>query len=70
VSSASESEGIDGIFAPVMQITQELHELCEEYFVKLPLELGSVEALAVASVPSPSQKPASKVSGEVLENQF
>jgi hypothetical protein len=66
VSSAPESEGIDGIFAPVMQITPELHELCEEYSVELPLELGSVEALAVASVPSPSQKPASKVSGEVL----
>jgi hypothetical protein len=70
VSSASESEGIDEIFAPVMQITPELHELCEEYSVELPLELGSVEALAVASVPSPSQKPASKVSREVLAHSF
>jgi hypothetical protein len=49
-----------------MQITPELHELCEENSVEFPLELGSVEALVVASVPSPSQKPASKVSGEVL----
>jgi hypothetical protein len=32
----------------------------------LPPELGSFEALAVASTPSPPQKPASKASGEVL----
>jgi hypothetical protein len=40
--------------------------LCEEYSVEVPLELGSVEALVVALVPSPLQKPASKVNGEVL----
>jgi hypothetical protein len=34
----------------------------------LPPELGSFEALAVALAPSPLQKPASKVSGEVLSH--
>jgi hypothetical protein len=32
----------------------------------LPPERGSFEALAVASAPSPPQKPASKISGEEL----
>jgi hypothetical protein len=57
---------MDGILAPVLQITPELSELCEDYFVELLLELGSSEILVVASAPSPPQKPASVVSGEVL----
>jgi hypothetical protein len=44
---------MDGIFAPVLQITQELHELCEDSFVVLPLDLGSFETLAAAMKPSP-----------------
>jgi hypothetical protein len=42
ISPASESEGMDGILAPVLQITPELHELSEESFVVLPLEQGSL----------------------------
>jgi hypothetical protein len=57
---------MDGILAPVLQITPELHELCEEYSVVLPLEVGSFEALAVAPAPLPLQSPAYMVSGEVL----
>jgi hypothetical protein len=59
-------EGVDGVLAPVLKITPELHELCEEFSVELPLELGSFETLAVAPAPSPPQKPASEVSGKVL----
>jgi hypothetical protein len=66
VSSASESKGMDGILALVLQITLELHELYEEYSMELPLDLVSFEALAVTPAPSPPQKPTSKVSGEVL----
>jgi hypothetical protein len=62
VSPTFESEGIDGISAPVLQITPELHELCGESSVVLPLELVSFEAL----VPSPPLLPASLVSGGVL----
>jgi hypothetical protein len=65
-SSASTSEGMDGIVALVLQIIPELHELCEEYSVVLPLEVGSFEALAVAPAPLPPHSPASMVSGEVL----
>jgi hypothetical protein len=51
----------------VLKITPELHELCEEFSVELPLELGSFdETLAVAPAPSPPQKPASEVSGKVM----
>jgi hypothetical protein len=57
---------MDGVLAPVLKITPELHELCEEFFVELPLELGSFETLAVAPAPSLLQKPASEVSGKVL----
>jgi hypothetical protein len=39
--AASESKGMDGILTPVLQITPELHELCVESSVVLPLELGS-----------------------------
>jgi hypothetical protein len=56
---------MDGILAPVLQITP-LHELCEEYSVVLALEVGSFEALAVAPAPLPPQSPASMVSREVL----
>jgi hypothetical protein len=48
-----------------MQITPELHELCGESSVVPPLELGSSEALIVASMPSPSQSLASMVTGDV-----
>jgi hypothetical protein len=44
---------MDGIFAPVLQITPELHDLCEESCVVLPLNLGSVETLAAAMKLSP-----------------
>jgi hypothetical protein len=50
---AFESEGLDGILAPVLQITPELNGLGEDSSVVLPLELGSFEALTVATVPSP-----------------
>jgi hypothetical protein len=50
----------------VLKFTPELHELCEEFFVKLSLELGSFETLVVAPAPSPPQKTASEINGEVL----
>jgi hypothetical protein len=53
VSAASESEEI--IMAPVLQITPELHELRVESSVMLPMEVGSFEALAVATATSPLQ---------------
>jgi hypothetical protein len=55
-----------GILAPVLQITPELHDLCEKDSVELPLELGSLEASAVDPTPSPPQKPTSVFSEEVL----
>jgi hypothetical protein len=55
VSTASESEEINRIMAPVLQITPELHELGVESSVMLPMEVGSFEALAVATVTSPLQ---------------
>jgi hypothetical protein len=66
VSSASVSEGMVGTLAPVLQITPELHDLCEEDSVELPLELGSFEASTVAPAPSPPQKPTSVFREEVL----
>jgi hypothetical protein len=55
---ASIDEGMDEILAPVLQITPELGELCGESSLipsmVLPLELGSSEALAVATTPSPA----------------
>jgi hypothetical protein len=65
-ASASESKGMDGTLALVLQITLELQELCEEYSMELPLDLVSFEALAVTPAPSPPQNPTSEVSGEVL----
>jgi hypothetical protein len=62
----SKREGVDGVLAPVLKITPELHELCEEFSVELPLELGSFETLAVAPAPSPPQKPTSEVNGKVV----
>jgi hypothetical protein len=58
---ASESEGMDGILAPIVQITPELNELCGESPVLLPLEEGSDGALAMAVVPSQPQSLASVV---------
>ena len=71
VRPASESEGIDGIMAPVIQTTPELHDLCEVSPVVLPLGLGSSEALAVSTPllppqPEPCQSPASVDCGGVL----
>jgi hypothetical protein len=43
MSIGSESEGMDGILAPILQNTPEVHELCGESSVVLPLELGSFE---------------------------
>uniref|UniRef100_A0ACD5ZYJ5 Uncharacterized protein n=1 Tax=Avena sativa TaxID=4498 RepID=A0ACD5ZYJ5_AVESA len=60
-----ESKGMDGVMAPVLQITPELHELSEESVVVLLLELGSFGDLAVATTPSPSQSHASVGSGGV-----
>jgi hypothetical protein len=51
VTPASESEGMDGILAPVRQITPILYKLCEESSMVLPFEQGSFEALA-PSLPS------------------
>jgi hypothetical protein len=62
VSAAYEREGMDAILDPVLHITPEFHELCEESSKVLPLEVGSCEAL-VTSLP---QSPASLVSGAVL----
>jgi hypothetical protein len=66
VSHASVGEGMAGILAPMLQITLVLHKLCEQDSVELPLERGLFEASMVAPTPSPLQKPASMVSGEVL----
>jgi hypothetical protein len=55
VPAPSMSKGIDGILDPMLQITPELHELCEDSSVVLPLVLGSLKALAVAMTPSPPQ---------------
>jgi hypothetical protein len=41
--------------APVLQITPELHELRVDSSVMLPMEVGSFEAFAVATVTSPLQ---------------
>jgi hypothetical protein len=68
VSRASTGEGMAGILAPVLQFTPELHELCEQDFVELPLERGLFEALMVAPTPSPPQKSASVISGEVFSH--
>jgi hypothetical protein len=54
------------ILASVLQITPELHELCEQDFVELPLERGLFEGSMVAPTPSPPQKSASVISGGVL----
>ena len=51
-TAASEGEDTGGILAPVLQITPELQESGEDSSVVLPTELGSMEALAVASTPS------------------
>jgi hypothetical protein len=59
VSPASESKGADGILALVRYVAPELHELSGESFVMVLLELGSFEALAVATVSLPPQSPAS-----------
>jgi hypothetical protein len=48
---------MDGILAPVLQTMLELHELCGESSVVLSLELGSFDALAVATAPLPPQLP-------------
>jgi hypothetical protein len=55
ISVASESEDINGIMAPVLQITPELHELCVESSVMLPMDVGSLEDLAVSTTRSPLQ---------------
>jgi hypothetical protein len=54
---------MDGILAPIVQITPELNELCGESPVLLPLEEGSDGALAMAVVPSQPQSLASVDSG-------
>jgi hypothetical protein len=41
---------MDGIWALVMRIAPERHELCAESLLALSLDLGSIEALAVVPV--------------------
>jgi hypothetical protein len=53
---------MDAILDPVLHITPEFHELCEESSKVLLFEVGSSEAL-VTSLP---QSPASLVCGAVL----
>jgi hypothetical protein len=55
VSVVSKSDEINRIMAPVPQITPELHELRVESSMLLPMEVGSFEALAVATTTSPLQ---------------
>jgi hypothetical protein len=62
VSAAYEREGMDAILDPVLHITPEFHELCEESSKVLPLEMGSSKALVILL----PQSPASLVSGAVL----
>jgi hypothetical protein len=62
----SEREGIDKILAPVLQITPELLEMCEESCVVLPVEQGSIEALAMSTAPLPPQSLVFVDSGGVL----
>jgi hypothetical protein len=53
MSVASKSEDINGIMAPVLQITPELHELCVESSMMLLMDVGSLEDLSVATTLSP-----------------
>jgi hypothetical protein len=64
VAVAYERGGMDEISNPMLHITPEFHELCEESSEVLPLELGSFEALATL----PSQSPTSLVSRAVVEH--
>jgi hypothetical protein len=53
---------MDEILDPMLHITPEFHELCEESSMVLPLEVDSFEAL----VTLPPQSSASLVSGAML----
>jgi hypothetical protein len=68
VLAASESKGMDGIIAPVLQITPELHELCGESSVVLLLEPSSCGDLAAAKTPLSPQSPAFVNSGVLARN--
>jgi hypothetical protein len=50
--AASMSE-VAEVASPVLQIMPELQELCGDSLVVPPLEMGSLEALAVTTTPSP-----------------
>jgi hypothetical protein len=52
-ASVPESAIITEVIAPVLQVLPKLQELCGESSVVLPIELGSLEASAVAMMPSP-----------------
>jgi hypothetical protein len=57
-ASVPESAVITEFVAPVLQVMPELQELCGESSVVIPIELGSLEASAMAMMPSPpSLKP-------------
>jgi hypothetical protein len=56
LSVASRSEAAD-VVAPVLQFMPELQELCGVSSVIHPMELVSLEALEVATTPSPSPPP-------------
>jgi hypothetical protein len=55
VSADSKSEDIDEFLAPVLQITEELHELHGDSPVVFQSALCSFETLEVATTPSPPQ---------------
>jgi hypothetical protein len=57
VLHASVGEGMAGILAPMLQITSELHKLCEQDSVELPLERGLFEASMVAPTPRHRKSP-------------
>jgi hypothetical protein len=67
----AENVVITEVVAPILQVMPELQELCGESSMVLPMELGSLEACAVAMTPSPPplkpcQAPAIVESGGVL----
>jgi hypothetical protein len=49
--AASKSNDVNVIMAPMLQISPEPHKLCGKSSVILSIEVGSLEALAVATMP-------------------
>jgi hypothetical protein len=65
LSVASRSEAAD-VVAPVLQFMSELQELCGVSSVIHPMELVSLEALEVATMPSPSPPPSEPCQPNVI----